>query len=161
VSVTPEDSGLPTADTPSAQEGEGGAVFWIGAVIGWAVIGVGLFGVLDHPKSANAFKVFRLLVGLNVVNDAVVIPTLILLAFVFRRLAPSWLRMPVQVWFIMAGAVTVYAYPIVSGFGRSKVNPSILPRNYAHGLLIVLACITAFSAVLAWRSWRRARVSPR
>ena len=59
--------------------------------IGWTVIGVGLFGVFDHPGSANAFKVFRLLVGLNVVNDAVVIPTLLLLAFAVRRLAPRWL----------------------------------------------------------------------
>ena len=127
--------------------------------IGWAAIGVGLFGVFDHPGSANAFKVFRLLIGLNVVNDAVVIPTLLLLAFTARRLAPRWLMMPMQVWFIMAGAVTVFAYPMVGDFGRSKVNPSILPHNYAHSLLIVLGCITVFSALLAWRSWRRARSS--
>jgi hypothetical protein len=126
--------------------------------IGWTVIGIGLFGVFDHPGSANAFKVFRLLIGLNVVNDAAVIPTLLLLAFAVRRLAPRWLIMPAQVWFIMAGAVTVYAYPMVGDFGRSKVNPSILPHNYAHNLLIVLGCITAFSAFLAWRSWRRARL---
>jgi hypothetical protein len=59
----------------------------------------------------------------------------------------------------MAGAVTVYAYPMVGDFGRSKVNPSILPHNYAHGLLMVLGCITVFSALLALRSWRRTRVT--
>jgi hypothetical protein len=157
VTSTSDDPGPGTTETATSEEG--GAVFWIGVAIGWTVIGVGLFGVFDHPGSANAFKVFRLLVGLNVVNDAVVIPTLLLLAFAVRRLAPRWLIMPAQVWFIMAGAVTVYAYPMVGDFGRSKVNPSILPHNYAHNLLIVLGCITAFSALLAWRSWRRARVT--
>ncbi len=155
--TTPDEPGPGATETPSSEDD--GAVFWIGVAIGWAAIGIGLFGVFDHPRSANAFKVFRLLVGLNVVNDAVVIPILILLAFAVRRLAPRWLIMPAQVWFIMAGAVAVYAYPMVGDFGRSKVNPSILPHNYAHNLLIVLGCITAFSALLAWRSWRRARLT--
>ena len=153
----PDDPGPRTTEAATSEEG--GAVFWIGVAIGWTAIGIGLFGVFDHPGSAKAFNVFRLLVGLNVVNDAVVIPTLLLLAFAVRRLAPRWLIMPAQVWFIMAGAVTVYAYPMVGDFGRSKVNPSILPHNYAHNLLIVLGCITAFSALLAWRSWRRARLT--
>jgi hypothetical protein len=156
VSATPDESRDRNAETSSP--GEGGAVFWAGVAIGWIAIGIGLFGVFDHPGSANAFKVFRLLVGLNVVNDAVVIPALLVLAFVVRRYAPRWLILPAQVWFIMAGAVAVYAYPLVGGFGKSKVNPSILPHNYAHSLLIVLGCITAFSALLALRSWRRARL---
>jgi hypothetical protein len=157
VSATPDESRHRNAETPSP--GEGGAVFWAGVVIGWTAIGIGLFGVFDHPKSANAFKVFRLLVGLNIVNDAVVIPALLLLAFAVRRYAPRWVLLPAQVWFIMVGAVTVYAYPFVGGFGKAKVNPSILPHNYAHSLLIVLTCVTAFSALLALRSWRRARLS--
>lgn len=157
MSAAPDESGHPNAETSSP--GEGGAVFWTGVAIGWTAIGIGLFGVFDHPGSANAFKVFRLLVGLNIVNDAVVIPALLVLAFAVRRYAPRWMILPAQVWFIMAGAVTVYAYPFVGGFGKSKVNPSILPHNYTHSLLIVLACITAFSALLALRSWRRARLS--
>jgi hypothetical protein len=159
VSATPDESDHRNAETSSP--GEGGAVFWTGVAIGWTAIGIGLFGVFDHPGPANAFKVFRLLVGLNIVNDAVVIPALLVLAFAVRRYAPRWLILPAQVWFIMAGAVTVYAYPLVGAFGKSKVNPSILPHNYAHSLLIVLACITAFSALLALRSWRRARLSHR
>lgn len=157
MTAAPEESGQPTGETSS--EGEGGAVFWAGVAIGWTAIGIGLFGVFDHPGSANAFKVFRLLVGLNIVNDAIVIPTILVLAFAVRRLAPRWLILPVQVWFIMAGTVVVYAYPLVGGFGRSKVNSSILPHDYAHSLLIVLGSITLFSALLALRSWRRARVS--
>ena len=151
-----DESGQRTEEIRSSEE-DSGKVFWALAAIGWTAIGIGLFGVFDHPGTANAFKVFRLLVGLNVVNDAVVIPTLLLLAFAVRRLAPRWLIMPIQVWFIMAGAVTVYAYPMVGDFGRAKTNSSILPHDYAHSLLIVLGCITTFCALLAWRSWSRPR----
>jgi hypothetical protein len=158
VNAISDESGQQTGELRSPEE-DSGKAFWALAAIGWTVIGIGLFGVFDHPGTANAFKVFRLLIGLNIVNDAVVIPTFLVLAFTFRRLAPRWLILPMQVWFIMAGAVSVYAYPMVGDFGRSKGNPSILPHNYAHSLLIVLGCITAFSALLAWRSWRRARLT--
>ncbi|HEY3841813.1 MAG TPA: hypothetical protein VGL48_01070 [Acidimicrobiales bacterium] len=157
MSTIPEgDVSLP-AETPHEEEGRPGPVFWVGVALGWTAIGIGLFGLIDHPRSADAFKVLRLLVGLNVVNDAIVIPATLLLAFVVRRVAPRWVILPAQVWFIMAGGVSVYAYPLVGGFGRSKVNSSILPHNYAHSLLVVLGCITVFSALLAVRSWRRAR----
>ena len=159
VSASPPEVGHPTAETSSPEEERHGAVFWVCVVVGWTAIGIGLFGVFDHPGSANAFKVFRLLIGLNIVNDALVVPTLLLLAFIVRRWAPRWLIVPAQVWFIMAGAATVYAYPMVGGFGRSKVNSSILPHDYAHSLLVVLGCITVFSALLALWSWRRARFS--
>jgi hypothetical protein len=160
MSATPLEGGHRTAETSSPEEERHGAVFWVGVVVGWTAIGIGVFGVFDHPRSANPFGVFRLLIGLNIVNDALVVPTLLLLAFLVWRWAPRWLIVPTQVWFIMSGAVAVYAYPMVGGFGRSKVNPSILPLNYAHNLLIVLGCITAFSALLAVRSWRRAHLSP-
>ncbi|HUC04766.1 MAG TPA: hypothetical protein VL961_05155 [Acidimicrobiales bacterium] len=159
MSVGPEDGIPPGAETSHGEEGRPGAAFWVGVALGWTAIGIGLFGLVDHPRSASAFKVLRLLIGLNVVNDAVVVPAVLLLALAVRRMAPRWFILPAQVWFIAAGSVSVYAYPLVGGFGRSKVNASILPHDYAHSYLIVLGCITAFSALLAWRSRRRARVS--
>lgn len=154
--ASPLEGGNPTTETAPPADERHGVVFWVAVVAGWTAIGIGLFGVFDHPGSANAFKVFRLLIGLNIVNDALVVPTLLLMAFLVRRWAPRWLIVPAEVWFIMSGAVAVYAYPLVGGFGKSKVNPSVLPHNYAHDLLIVIGCITAFSALLALRSWRRA-----
>jgi hypothetical protein len=134
------------------------ASFWIGLVVGWVAIVIGLFGVLDHPRSANPFKVLRLLIGLNIVNDALVIPAVLLLAFVVRRWMPRWLLMPAQVWLIISGVVTLYAFPLVRSYGKSKTNPSQLPFNYSHNLLIVLGCITLLCLALALRSWQRDRV---
>jgi hypothetical protein len=154
----PHDDRAPAVTSGSDEHGHG-AVFWIGLVVGWTAIAIGIFGVLDHPSSASAFKVFRLLIGLNVVNDAIVVPVLLLLAVVVHKWAPPWLVVPAQVWFIMAGAVTLYAYPLVGGFGKSKANPSQLPFDYAHNLLIVLGGITALCGGLAFHSWQRYRSS--
>ena len=71
-----------------------GPTFWILLVVGWIAIAIGLFGVFDHPRQASAFNVFRLLVGLNIVNDAIAIPALLLVAWAVRRWVPAWLPRP-------------------------------------------------------------------
>ena len=152
-----EDVPAETADV-ALEEQRPRASFWIGLVVGWTAIVIGLFGVLDHPRSAGAFKVLRLLIGINIVNDALVVPAILLLGFVVRRWMPRWLLIPAQVWLIISGLVTLYAYPLVRSYGKSKTNPSQLPFNYSHNLLIVLGCITLLCLGLALRSWKRDRV---
>jgi hypothetical protein len=134
-----------------------GITFWIGLAVGWAAIIIGLFGIFDHGSQANPFKVFRLLIGLNIFNDAVVVPVVLGVVFAVRRWAPRWLLVPAQVWLILCGVVSLYAYPLVGDFGRKPSQPSELPFNYSHNLLIVLGCISLFCAGLAVRSWRRQR----
>lgn len=147
------------AETEEVAPEEAGhrALFWIGLVVGWVAIVIGLFGILDHPHSADPINVLRLLIGLNIVNDALVIPVVLLLALVVRRFMPRWLLMPAQVWLIISGVVTLYAFPLVRSYGKSKVNPSQLPFNYSHNLLIVLGCITLLCLGLALRSRRQDR----
>jgi len=134
-----------------------GIIFWIGLAVGWVAIIIGLFGIFDHGPQANPLKVFRLLIGLNIFNDAVVVPLVLGLASAVHRWAPRWLMAPAQVWLIISGVVSLYAYPLVGDFGRKPSQPSELPFNYAHNLLIVLGCVTLFCAGLAVRSWRRQR----
>ena len=137
-----------------------GITFWIGLAVGWVAILIGLFGIFDHGSQANPFKVFRLLIGLNIFNDAVVVPVVLGLAFAVHRWAPRWLLVPAQVWLIISGVTSLYAYPLVGDFGRKPSQPSELPFNYAHNLLIVLGCITLFCVGLAVRSWRRQHRRP-
>ena len=139
-------------------EGEGhGITFWIGLAVGWVAIIIGLFGIFDHGSQANPLKVFRLLIGLNIFNDAIVVPVVVGVAFALHRWAPRWLLVPAQVWLIISGVVSLYAYPLVGDFGRKPSQPSELPFNYSHNLLIVLGCVTLFCSGLAVRSWRRKR----
>lgn len=138
-----------------------GAPFWVGLTVGWMAIGFGLLGIFDHPSAANPVKVLRLMVGLNIANDAVVVPVVLVLAVIVRRWAPGWLVMPIQVWCIVSGVVCVYAYPLVRHFGGRADNPSLLPHDYANNLLIVLGGITAVCCALAAASWRRDHTTPR
>lgn len=154
-------SGLPeqvtAPDSVSSAGEKHGSTFWILLVVGWIAIAIGLFGVFDHPRQASAFNVFRLLVGLNIVNDAIAIPVLLLVAWAVRSRVPAWGLVPVQVWLIVGGIVTLYAYPLVGSYGKARANASQLPFNYAHNLLIVLGCITVACGLLAFRSWRKER----
>ena len=118
---------------------------------------LGCSGIFDHGSQANPLKVFRLLIGLNIFNDAILVPVVLGLALAVHRWAPRWLLAPAQVWLIISGVVSLYAYPLVGDFGRKPSQPSELPFNYSHNLLIVLGCITLFCAGLALRSWRRER----
>ena len=131
--------------------------FWICLAIGWGAIAVGVFGILDHPSDADPVRVFRLLVGLNITNDAVVVPVFLLAGFLLRRWAPRWLLAPAQAWLIVSGVVTLYAYPLVGHFGGAAGNPSELPHNYAHNLLVVVGLITLVCTALAVAAWRRDR----
>ncbi len=128
-------------------------------VVGWAVIVFALHGMVADP-SANAPHLFRLLIGLNLVNDAIVVPAVIVLALLVRRWLAPWLVLPVQVGLIVSAVVTLYAVPLVGSWGKSaQAGPSRLPFNYAHNLIGVLAVIWLACTVLAlWRR-RRARTT--
>ncbi|MBW8825417.1 MAG: hypothetical protein JF603_03565 [Acidobacteria bacterium] len=48
---------------------------------------------------------------------------------------------------LVSGAESLVAWPLARGYGRQSSNPSLLPRNYAHGLLVVLG-VTWLGAVV-------------
>ena len=148
---------VPGPDRVSPSGEQQGPTFWVLLAVGWIAIAIGLFGVFDHPKQASAFNVFRLLVGLNIVNDAIAIPALLVVAWAVRKWVPGWLLVPTQVWLIVGGVVALYAYPLVGSYGKARANASQLPFNYAHNLLTVLGCITAVCGLMAIRSWRTER----
>ena len=91
-------------------------------MVGWVAIAIGLFGVFDHPRQASAFNVFRLLVGLNIVNDALAIPAL-LVGCVCRPEVDSGV-VPCSCPGVAdrGGIVTLYAYPLVGSYGKARGN---------------------------------------
>ena len=159
--LAPDLASDPKPQVSPETDAEGhGSSFWFGLTVGWVAILIGLFGIFDHTSQANPFRVFRLLIGLNLFNDAIVVPVVLGLGLAVHRWAPRWMLAPAQVWLIICGVVSLYAYPLVGDFGRKPSQPSELPFNYAHNLLIVLGCITVFCLGLAVRSRRRQRRMP-
>ena len=101
---------------------------------GWAVIVFALHGMISEP-AANPPNLFRLLIGLNVVNDALVIPVVLAISLLVRRVLPRWALVPAQVGLFASAVVVLYAYPLLGGWGHTtRAGPSRLPYDYSHSL---------------------------
>ena len=118
--------------------------FWVGLVVGWFVIAVGIRGLVinaNSPMATNPPGWALLLVQSNLLHDFVLLPIVFLVGRIVIRVAPRTLRAPVQVGLICSGSVLLFAYPFVRGFGVKASNPTILPQDEARGLLVVLAAV--------------------
>jgi hypothetical protein len=126
-------------------------------IVGWAVIVFALHGMISNP-GANPSNLFRLLIGLNVVNDALVIPIVLAISLLVRRALPRWAILPVQVGLFASVVVVLYAYPLLGGWAHTtRAGPSRLPHDYADSLAWVLGIIWLVCALgaIGARQWRR------
>lgn len=136
-------------------------VFWVGLVLGWAVIGVGVRGLLLHAHTVmptNPRRWIVVLVGSNLVHDFVLLPVVFVAGRILRSVAPPRLLAPLQVGLICSSVVALFSYPLVRDFGHRPDNPTILPRDAAHGLVVVLAAV--WIAVIVASALRRKRPRP-
>lgn len=162
--VVPAEAPEPSTEVPvhlSEEEAPHGAFFYACLIIGWAVIVFGLHGMVANAGQTNPSALARILVGLNVVNDAVVIPLLVVAGFLSRRVLPRWALVPVQVALIASATVLLYAYPLLGDWGRTaRAGYSRLPWDYGQNVAVVLGSIWLVCALLVLWSWRRSRPTP-
>lgn len=116
-------------------------LFWPGALVGGAIMAFAVRGLLHYHRSTNPVATVRLLVGLDIVHDLVLVPVVLLVGVGVARLVPARARAAVVVGLVLSGVAALYAYPFLRGFGRSAATPSRLPNNYATGLVTVLAVV--------------------
>jgi hypothetical protein len=119
-----------------------------------AAFGALRFLQLDLPDILDA--VLWLVAGVAV-HDAVIAPLTIGLTLLATRVVPPGIRTRVVVALVVLATVTVTAIPVLGTFGARPDNPTILPRNYLVGWL-VLAVLVLLVTVLAGpltRRWHR------
>ncbi|MFN2488643.1 MAG: hypothetical protein ABR529_02660, partial [Actinomycetota bacterium] len=131
------------------------ALFWAGAVVGWSVMAFGVGGLFEDSARTHPGRWIRWFLGALLVHDLLLVPAVFALGALLTRLAPSWLRAPLQRALIATGIVALIAFPFVGGFGRRSDNPSLLPNNYALGLVITLAAVWAATALVTAAARRR------
>ena len=156
-----ESEAIPPAEPPHVAQHRPHVAQVACLVVGWAVIVFALHGMISEP-SANPPNLFRLLIGLNVVNDAIVIPIVLVISLLVRRVLPRWALVPVQIGLFASAVVVLYAYPLLGGWGHTaRAGPSRLPHDYAGSLAVVLGTIWLVCALgaLATRQWRRRTAS--
>jgi hypothetical protein len=124
-------------------------VFWPGVVVGWAVIAVGLVGVASEGRDVPVVAFGRWVIGLALIHDLVLVPVVLAIGIGIGRVVPGRWRAHLGVVLVVAGPVLLLAWPFAMGWGASRSNPTILPRDYRSGLLVLLAVIVGVGAVLS------------
>jgi hypothetical protein len=143
------------ADQPASAGRRTGPVFWISAAAGWAGIGVGLRGILEHSLDTRPADLARFVVGGALLHDLVVAPLVILLGVLVGRAVPARARSVVQAALVVSGAVALFSYPLVRAYGLAANNPTSLPHNYTANLLGVLGIVWAVAATVVVVSLHR------
>lgn len=132
-------------------------LFWGAFAVGSVVMAVGIRGLLVNSGSimdTNPSRWIVLFVAVIGVHDLVLVPVVMAVGWAVRRLVPPPLRAVVQAGLICSAVVVAFAYPFVRRFGAMALNETILPRDYARGLLILLALVWAVTASVAAALWR-------
>jgi hypothetical protein len=137
-----------------------GPLFWVGLVVGWGVIGYGVYGVLNDVWLRDVpFELAVWVFGSLVLHDALFAPMVLGTVALLAWLLPRPVRGPVAGALALTGLVVLFAYPLLRAFGRRAVNPSILPDDYGQNVLVVLAVIWSITAVVIVARILRARSS--
>lgn len=129
---------------------------------GLAAAAFGVVGLLtaDHGPRPLPYVEFALAGLLG--HDLVLAPVALTLGALAGKLLPTRHRALLRAALLVTTLVTLVAFPFALGAGYSPTNPSALPLNYRHGLLIALAAIwLATTALLATRALRIRRQRPK
>jgi hypothetical protein len=127
---------------------------------GLLVMGFALVGAVTDDD-VRPFGVLLFLVGVLVWHDLLLMPLVIAVGAAIGRFVPAPARTAVRVAGLCSVAVLVVAAPLAVGVGRVTGDPSVLPRPYGWGLVLVLALLwsSALGAIGVRRARRRRTVS--
>ena len=121
----------------------------VGLAVGVLVMAYGVRGVLVDAADTHPAELARWIVGGALVHDLVLIPLVAAVAWGLRRLLPGRWWGPVRAGLVVTGTLCLVAVPFVAGLGRDPGNPSLLPRDYAAGLVAAVAAVWLAAAGLA------------
>lgn len=154
-------TGSTTGPTQSTGDDHAGTGRWVGFGLGLPIIGWGVRGVVTGSGHSHRAELARWIVGSAVVHDALILPVVLAVGLLARRLVPprAW---PVVRWALSTTAVVVLvSWPFVRGYGRRASIPSLLPRDYGTGVLVAVALVWLAAGVLVVRDrWAAAHQPP-
>lgn len=143
-----------------SSEPVGGRAFWVGAALGAAIMGFGVYGALSNLEGVALTSWLKTVGGGLVAHDLLFAPLVVAGSVLLIRAVPGRGRAPIQVALIVSGALIAVAIPVVHGAGRVASNPSLLPgEHYGVRLLVALAVVWAIAAAVTARRLRRPRTS--
>ena len=110
-----------------------GAGFWVGAVIGGAIVAFGVHGLWVNERS-GAISAAQWLVGGALLLDLVVVPVAALVGWATKRVVPRWAWPVARAALLTSAILIVVAAPLVTHQGGVPGNATVRPRDYGAGL---------------------------
>lgn len=118
-----------------------GRLFWTGVVLGWAGIGFGVVSAFTHWRSVDPPQFVIWIVGLALLHDLVMAPAVSLIGKALAGAGGRWWLGVVEAALLASGSIVLFSIPLVAGWGRQADNPSLLPRGYLRGPVLILGLI--------------------
>lgn len=140
-----------------AEQTSGGFWFWPGIVAGVGIMLYGLQGLMRESNLTHPPNLFVYYLGGAIIHDGLVAPIVTLIGWSLKRFVPKKIWPEVRGVLFAAAVIGLYSWPFVHGYGRRPDNPSILPNNYAVGLVDVLLFVMVIAAGVAIVRARRSR----
>ena len=122
-----------------------GWLFWGSAAVGWAIVAFGVWTLLQRAGSTKPLNFAVLFIGLAVVHDLLFAPAVSLVGRVAGPRLTSAIRTIVFTAAVVSGSLVVVALPPLQGDPAD--NMTLLPRNYAAGLVLSLAVVWAVAGI--------------
>lgn len=142
----------PTSSGTDARPSEHGLRFWVGVVLGGAVMVYGAVGLVRNIEGDELVSWFVYFVGTDVVHDALVAPALLAAGAIAARFLPAPLRAPVTIGCIVSGAVLLVGAVPLLDLGGNPLNPTIRPLDYSTAVLTALGIVWLVVALVALAS---------
>ena len=117
-------------------------------VLGVVVAGWGVWTLLTNQRPDQLVAAAVWLAGGVIAHDFVLAPAVLVTGWLLVPMLPLRMRGPATAGAVVLGTVTLVALPVLGGWGRRADNPSLLPRDYWSGWLL-LATIVAIAVVAA------------
>ncbi len=141
-------SGEPTEPAVEAEpETSHGLTFWIGLVIGVAVMAYGLKGLLGASAATQPPDLAKFFIGAGIFHDAVFAPIVVIVGWLTLRVLPPVARNPVRIALALSVVLVVFTWPLVRRWGARESNPSLLPLDYGRNVVVGLITIWVVTAV--------------
>lgn len=125
--------------------------------LGVVVAAWGVWTLLTTSRLDQLLNAALWLGGGIATHDAVIAPATILLGALLVPRLPEWARGAVAAGFIVVGTLTVAAIPVLGAWGRRPDNPTLLPRDYWLGWLLVVGSVAVVSTAAAVLSRSKGR----
>lgn len=132
-----------------------------GLVLGLPVMVYAVRGSLVDASDTHPAELARWVVGLALVHDLLLVPAVLAIGTLLRRIVPPVAWPQVRAGLFVSTVLTLVAWPMIRGYGHRSSIPSLFPRNYAAGLLVALAVVWLAVALWCLVAWSLRRLAVR